>query len=106
MPSSARIEGSATPIIDTSMPSRKIDPHSTARTAISRRLMRLDGNDVDAAVMCALPFGYFSCVTASCVTMGGNGEGTSKSPTHCRDTVGDHDPFQWDTREDCEVRQI
>ena len=33
-------------------------------------------------------------------------EGTSKSPTHCRDTVGDHDPFQWDTREDCEVRQI
>jgi DNA-binding HxlR family transcriptional regulator len=33
-------------------------------------------------------------------------EGTLKSPTHCHDTVPDHDPFQWDTREDCEVRQI
>jgi DNA-binding HxlR family transcriptional regulator len=33
-------------------------------------------------------------------------EGTSKSPTHCADTEQDHDPFQWDTREDCEVRQI
>ncbi|MGH8775046.1 MAG: winged helix-turn-helix transcriptional regulator [Jiangellaceae bacterium] len=32
--------------------------------------------------------------------------GTSKSPTHCPDTGDDHDPFQWDTREDCEVRQI
>ncbi|MFB6843813.1 winged helix-turn-helix transcriptional regulator [Streptomyces sp. NPDC056373] len=35
-------------------------------------------------------------------------EGTSKSPSHCRSTVdyGDADPFQWDTREDCQVRQI
>ncbi|MYV52207.1 helix-turn-helix domain-containing protein [Streptomyces sp. SID3212] len=38
-------------------------------------------------------------------------EGTSKSPTHCAGTdpsfdYGDADPFQWDTREDCEVRQI
>ncbi|MEW2610276.1 helix-turn-helix domain-containing protein [Streptomyces sp. NPDC047880] len=35
-------------------------------------------------------------------------EGTSKSPSHCRGTVdhGDADPFQWDTREDCQVRQI
>jgi DNA-binding HxlR family transcriptional regulator len=34
-------------------------------------------------------------------------EGTSKSPSHCESTV-DHggDPFQWDTREDCQVRQI
>jgi DNA-binding HxlR family transcriptional regulator len=34
-------------------------------------------------------------------------EGTLKSPSHCDDTdYGDADPFQWDTREDCEVRQI
>lgn len=38
-------------------------------------------------------------------------EGTSKSPSHCEVTnadgqFGDTDPFQWDTREDCEVRQI
>ena len=33
-------------------------------------------------------------------------EGTSKSPGHCPNTGFDHDPFQWDTREDCEVRQI
>ena len=35
-------------------------------------------------------------------------EGTLKSPSHCRVTEagGDTDPFQWDTREDCEVRQI
>jgi len=33
-------------------------------------------------------------------------DGTFKSPTHCADTGQDHDPFQWDTREDCEVRQI
>ena len=39
-------------------------------------------------------------------------EGTSKSPSHCAVTYspptdgGDPDPFQWDTREDCEVRQI
>ncbi|MEU9295380.1 helix-turn-helix domain-containing protein [Streptomyces sp. NPDC048266] len=36
-------------------------------------------------------------------------EGTSKSPSHCAGTYGDDgdpDPFQWDTREDCEVRQI
>ncbi|MGW0289913.1 winged helix-turn-helix transcriptional regulator [Streptomyces tuirus] len=35
-------------------------------------------------------------------------EGTSKSPSHCGSTVdhGDADPFQWDTREDCQVRQI
>jgi DNA-binding HxlR family transcriptional regulator len=39
-------------------------------------------------------------------------EGTSKSPSHLRGTVGDAalvgdpDPFQWDTREGCEVRQI
>jgi DNA-binding HxlR family transcriptional regulator len=32
-------------------------------------------------------------------------EGTSKSPTHCADTRDD-EAFQWDTREDCEVRQI
>ncbi|WP_435974595.1 winged helix-turn-helix transcriptional regulator [Streptomyces sp. Qhu_M48] len=33
----------------------------------------------------------------------------SKSPSHCARTYGsdgDPDPFQWDTREDCEVRQI
>lgn len=34
-------------------------------------------------------------------------EGTLKSPSHCAVTgSGDTDPFQWDTREDCEVRQI
>ena len=33
-------------------------------------------------------------------------EGTSKSPTHCCGTGPDSDAFQWDTREDCEVRQI
>ncbi|WP_210581134.1 helix-turn-helix domain-containing protein [Streptomyces sp. GESEQ-4] len=35
-------------------------------------------------------------------------EGTSKSPSNCESTVdyGDADPFQWDTREGCEVRQI
>ncbi|MBB4713288.1 winged helix-turn-helix transcriptional regulator [Streptomyces luteogriseus] len=35
-------------------------------------------------------------------------EGTSKSPSHCASTVdhGGADPFQWDTREDCQVRQI
>jgi DNA-binding HxlR family transcriptional regulator len=38
-------------------------------------------------------------------------EGTSKSPTHAEDTVGGgccewSDAYQWDTREDCEVRQI
>ncbi|MCX4982748.1 helix-turn-helix domain-containing protein [Streptomyces sp. NBC_00572] len=36
-------------------------------------------------------------------------EGTSKSPSHCERTYGSDghlDPFQWDTREDCEVRQI
>lgn len=33
-------------------------------------------------------------------------DGTSKSPTHCRGTDYDNDPFQWDAREDCEVRQI
>ena len=40
-------------------------------------------------------------------------EGTSKSPTHCcgtdpphGDAEGHGDPYQWDTREDCEVRQI
>lgn len=37
-------------------------------------------------------------------------EGTSKEPTHCMDTgTGtdrDYDVFQWDAREDCEVRQI
>jgi DNA-binding HxlR family transcriptional regulator len=33
-------------------------------------------------------------------------EGTLKSPTHCIHTVADNDPFQWDMREDCEVRQI
>jgi DNA-binding HxlR family transcriptional regulator len=30
-------------------------------------------------------------------------EGTSKEPTHC---VRTDDAFQWDTREDCDVRQI
>jgi len=33
-------------------------------------------------------------------------DGTLKSPTHCADTVDPYDPFQWDSREDCEVRQI
>jgi DNA-binding HxlR family transcriptional regulator len=39
-------------------------------------------------------------------------EGTSKSPTHPQGTVADgsccewDDAYQWDTREDCEVRQI
>jgi DNA-binding HxlR family transcriptional regulator len=32
-------------------------------------------------------------------------EGTSKVPTHCPDT-DPYDAFQWDVREDCEVRQI
>ncbi|HLT59657.1 MAG TPA: helix-turn-helix domain-containing protein, partial [Microlunatus sp.] len=32
-------------------------------------------------------------------------EGTSRSPGYVCDTE-DGDPFQWDTREDCEVRQI
>ncbi|WP_155342199.1 winged helix-turn-helix transcriptional regulator [Acrocarpospora corrugata] len=31
-------------------------------------------------------------------------DGTSMSPGYCRDT--DYDALQWDTREDCEVRQI
>ncbi|KIF68495.1 HxlR family transcriptional regulator [Streptomyces sp. AcH 505] len=38
-------------------------------------------------------------------------EGTLKSPSNCASTAqsdgyGDTDPFQWDAREDCEVRQI
>jgi DNA-binding HxlR family transcriptional regulator len=34
-------------------------------------------------------------------------EGTSASPGYCCDTEGGfNDAFQWDTREDCEVRQI
>ncbi|MFG2147339.1 winged helix-turn-helix transcriptional regulator [Streptomyces sp. NPDC048696] len=37
-------------------------------------------------------------------------DGTLKSPSHCEvtdtDPYGDTDPFQWDTREGCEVRQI
>jgi DNA-binding HxlR family transcriptional regulator len=33
-------------------------------------------------------------------------EGTLKSLSRCDDTEDDSDPFQWDTREDCEVRQI
>jgi DNA-binding HxlR family transcriptional regulator len=38
-------------------------------------------------------------------------EGTSKSPTHVQGTEADSccewdDAYQWDTREDCEVRQI
>lgn len=34
-------------------------------------------------------------------------EGTSKSPGYCADTGdGYYDAYQWDTREDCEVRQI
>ncbi|GLW08042.1 hypothetical protein Misp01_31720 [Microtetraspora sp. NBRC 13810] len=33
-------------------------------------------------------------------------DGTSKSLGYCGDTGGDYDVLQWDTREDCEVRQI
>ncbi|MER5650151.1 helix-turn-helix domain-containing protein [Streptosporangium sp. NPDC002524] len=33
-------------------------------------------------------------------------EGTSKSPSRCPDTDDAYDARQWDTREDCEVRQI
>lgn len=34
-------------------------------------------------------------------------DGTSKSPGNCADTDPDYaDAYQWDTREDCEVRQI
>lgn len=33
-------------------------------------------------------------------------DGTSKSPTHCDGTGGYGDAYQWDTREDCTVRQI
>ncbi|MGJ6968572.1 winged helix-turn-helix transcriptional regulator [Streptosporangium sp. G11] len=33
-------------------------------------------------------------------------EGTSKSPSCCPDTGDAYDARQWDTREDCEVRQI
>ncbi|MFF3711954.1 winged helix-turn-helix transcriptional regulator [Streptomyces phaeochromogenes] len=41
-------------------------------------------------------------------------EGTLESPSHCAVTMdgtdgadgADTDPFQWDTREDCQVRQI
>ncbi|MET7719011.1 helix-turn-helix domain-containing protein [Streptomyces sp. NPDC005407] len=33
-------------------------------------------------------------------------EGTLKSPTHCVGTEDDYDILQWDTRQDCEVRQI
>jgi DNA-binding HxlR family transcriptional regulator len=33
-------------------------------------------------------------------------EGTSKSPSLCEGTGRDYDAHQWDTREDCEVRQI
>ena len=33
-------------------------------------------------------------------------DGTSASPGSCRGTEYDGDPFQWDAREDCEVRQI
>ncbi|MER7704516.1 helix-turn-helix domain-containing protein [Kitasatospora sp. NPDC097605] len=33
-------------------------------------------------------------------------EGTLTSPTHCAVTEDDYDVLQWDTREDCEVRQI
>ncbi|MEU7829650.1 MULTISPECIES: helix-turn-helix domain-containing protein [unclassified Nonomuraea] len=34
-------------------------------------------------------------------------DGTSKSPGYCESTVDDdYDVWQWDTREDCEVRQI
>ncbi|MFE9655631.1 winged helix-turn-helix transcriptional regulator [Micromonospora sp. NPDC006431] len=33
-------------------------------------------------------------------------DGTSRSLGYCRDTDADYDVLQWDTREDCEVRQI
>jgi len=33
-------------------------------------------------------------------------DGTSKYPGDVCDTVAGYDAFQWDTREDCEVRQI
>jgi DNA-binding HxlR family transcriptional regulator len=33
-------------------------------------------------------------------------EGTSVSPGYRCDTEADGDPYQWDTRNDCEVRQI
>jgi DNA-binding HxlR family transcriptional regulator len=33
-------------------------------------------------------------------------DGTLKSPGNCGDTDSDFDVLQWDTREDCEVRQI
>lgn len=33
-------------------------------------------------------------------------EGTSKSHSYCEGTGRDYDAYQWDTREDCEVRQI
>ncbi|MEV4123429.1 helix-turn-helix domain-containing protein [Nocardia sp. NPDC049707] len=33
-------------------------------------------------------------------------DGTSKSLGHCGDTAADYDVLQWDTRVDCEVRQI
>ncbi|QJP14990.1 helix-turn-helix transcriptional regulator [Starkeya sp. ORNL1] len=33
-------------------------------------------------------------------------EGTSNSPSACESTVDDYGVLQWDTREDCEVRQI
>jgi DNA-binding HxlR family transcriptional regulator len=33
-------------------------------------------------------------------------DGTSPSLGNCGDTDTDYDVFQWDTREDCEVRQI
>ncbi|MFI6155228.1 winged helix-turn-helix transcriptional regulator [Kitasatospora sp. NPDC051170] len=36
-------------------------------------------------------------------------EGTSKEPTHCAGTADgcdDYDVFQWDVREDCDVRRI
>ncbi|MGH3786394.1 MAG: winged helix-turn-helix transcriptional regulator [Pseudonocardiaceae bacterium] len=33
-------------------------------------------------------------------------EGTSNSPTHLCNTADGYDILQWDTRQDCEVRQI
>ncbi|MET8262382.1 winged helix-turn-helix transcriptional regulator [Micromonospora arida] len=33
-------------------------------------------------------------------------DGTFESLGYCRDTDADYDVLQWDTREDCEVRQI
>jgi DNA-binding HxlR family transcriptional regulator len=33
-------------------------------------------------------------------------DGTSRSLGNCTDTDADYDAFQWDAREDCEVRQI